>query len=292
MKKYSETTRAAIAFLFVLMILPSSLLSQSIWQKPSDKGSVRLEILKPSIESFYGDLNTRLLNMVTYLGFRFPLDKDVYIIAQIPFSNVDHEQVYIGYYYYGWSGRRNVRSTSIGNPYLGFDFGKTRDIVTASVGTYVPIRSGTHTKALLSGQRIDQDRAESFGIESLYLTGKLYRNIWISSNNLVRLGIGPSLEIPWGDSYGSRAMESYLHYDAQVWMESKVITIGTGLSGFLWLTADNFDLGDHTQHQFGFSACINTGRVYPGLHFRVPLDRNLGIYLNYVYGINLTVQLK
>jgi hypothetical protein len=274
------------------MILPSSLFSQSIWQKPSDKGSIQLEILKPSFESLYGDINTRLLNMVIYLDFRTRLDKGLYLVTQIPFSNVDYEEIYIGYYYYGWSGRRNVKSSSIGNPYLGFDFGETRDQVTASVGIYLPFTSRTHSTALLSGQMIDQDRAESFGIESLYLAGKLYRNIWISSQKLIRLGFGPSLEWPVAEAREYRPPELYVHYHAQLWMESKAFAIGTGLSGFLWLTSDDFDLGNDTSHQFGFSTCINTGRVYPGLHFRIPLDENLSVSLNYVYGINLTVQLE
>jgi hypothetical protein len=290
MKKYPETTRAAIVVLLILIILPSSLFSQSIWQKPSDEGSVRLEILKPSFEYFYGNLNTRLLNMVTYLDFRTRLDKGLYLVTQIPFSNVDCEQICI--VYNGRSVKKNVKSSSIGNPYVGFDFGETRDTITSSVGIYFPFTSETHTTAVLSGQISDQDRAESFGIESLYIIGKLYRNIWISSQKLVRLGIGPSLEIPCVDDSGNRELELYAHYDAQVWMESKVITIGTGLSGFFWLTPDHFDLEDNTLHQFGFSACINTGRVYPGLHFRIPLDENLSVYLNYVYGINLTVQLE
>ncbi len=292
MKKYPEAMRAAIVFLLVLMILPSSLLSQSIWQKPSDKGSIQLEILKPSFESLYGDVNTGLLNMVIYLDFRARLDKGLYLVTQIPFSNVDYEYSYIGTYYYGWSGKRSVRSISIGNPYVGFDFGDTRDQVTASVGTYLPFTSRTHSTALLSGRMIDQDRAESFGIESLYLAGKLYRNIWISSNNLIRLGIGPSLEIPSENTYDNRELELYFHYDAQVWMESKAFAIGTGLSGFLWLTSDDFDLKNDTSHQLGFSSYINTGRVYPGLHFRIPLDESLSASLNYVYGINLTVQLE
>jgi hypothetical protein len=57
--------------------------------------------------------------------------------------------------------------------------------------------------------------------------------------------------------------------------------VGEGTSNF----------SERSVHQLGLNAIIGKGRVKPGVHLRLPLDKDLQNSLDFVLGLNLGIQL-
>ena len=286
MKLLKKCPRGLTWFVPLIFLCSAPLMAQSIWLTSDQKSSVSLEIIKPSFENYSGEIDTKLLNMVTFLSIKNHFQKDIAFVAEIPFANTNIEETYL---YYAGGFTRETKSTTIGNPYLGLEIGDRNNHFTGNIGIRLPFTSMTETDAAAMGIITDPDRAEAFGMKSAYLIMEARSYLSLSNSNWLRLGAGPSFEIPTEGQ--NREVESYVHYYAQLLLSTEPLSVITGFSGFMNATASDWELSKMTIHQFGVTAAYNIGRFSPGFHIRVPLDKDLGDALNYVYGINITVSL-
>ncbi len=273
------------AIMFFLYSTP--LIAQSIWLASDQKSSASLEIIKPSFENYSSEIDTKLLNMVTFLSVINHFQKDIAFVVEIPFANTNIEETYL---YYAGRSTRETKSTTAGNPYLGLEIGDRNNHFTGNIGIRLPFTSVKEMDAAAMGIVTDPDRAEAFGMRSAYLIMEARAYLSLSNSNWLRLGAGPSFEIPTEGQ--NREVESYVHYYAQLLLSTEPLSVITGFSGFMYATASDWELSKMTLHQFGVTIAYNIGRFRPGFHIRVPLDKDLGDALNYAYGINATIHIN
>ena len=84
--------------------------------------------------------------------------------------------------------------------------------------------------------------------------------------------------------------ELYLRYFSQIWMEAGNMTMVAGLTGFMWITGDDFDFSEMTLHHINLAGFYQFGIFRPGLFFIAPLDRNITYVKDYTYGFSLTFE--
>jgi hypothetical protein len=101
----------------------------------------------------------------------------------------------------------------------------------------------------------------------------------------IRLRGGPSIIIFPGAGGGDGFLPLTVDYGLQGGYESGRFRAGAGYTGRV------YGLGLMV-HQLGFNANVGLGRIRPGVHFRMPLDKESKEDLNYVLGLNLGVHLQ
>jgi len=111
------------------------------------------------------------------------------------------------------------------------------------------------------------------------------------SGFVFRLRGGPSPLINTNKDEFEDGTELFIGYSAQVGYESEAVSVLGGFTGRANLTESNSDFGDRSAHQIGFNTSVGLGKIKPGVHFRLPLDKSLKDALDFVFGLNLGVQL-
>ena len=86
MKLLKKCPRGLTWFVPLIFLCSAPLMAQSIWLTSDQKSSVSLEIIKPSFENYSGEIDTKLLNMVTFLSIKNHFQKDIAFVAEIPFA--------------------------------------------------------------------------------------------------------------------------------------------------------------------------------------------------------------
>ncbi len=266
----------SVATLLVTTFLTSSLSAQSLWLDPSHERTIWLEVLKPVFE---GDDNTTFTSSAFFFTLRLPIGKNVLFVGELPLAHAGIE-----------SGFGSDRSeNAIGNPYFGLQTGGEAAPYFGEFGVRAPIASEEDASASFIGIFSDIDREEAFIPDLLLITGILNHRYQARSGFLVRLRGGIHVWIPTesgGDS------EAWLVYSGQAGYASEQFSIEGGFTGRYSLTAGTGDFGGRTLHQFGFVARIGLGNVRPGVHMRLPLDQDLSDVLDFVFGLNVAIELQ
>jgi hypothetical protein len=270
---------AGLAGLLCLGVFPALAPAQSIWLTPPREPVFSLEALKPS---FKGANNLTWTTSVFFLSFRVPASEKALFVAEVPFVHSGLKSNAFG------SGST---SNLLGNPYIGFELGKTGHPVFGELGVRLPLAKGFGGGGFADGVGLytDFDRFEAFFIEVASITGMLNYRHKAPSGVAVRLRGGPIYTFSTGQNPDS---ETYLGYSAQVWHESRRVHVGGGLTGRMVLSGGPGSLGERTIHQLGVFANFPAGKVQPGVHIRLPLDEELSNDLNLVFGVNLGITLR
>lgn len=104
------------------------------------------------------------------------------------------------------------------------------------------------------------------------------------------LSVGPTLWFYTGDTF-DHDFNLLLDYAGRFGYQGQKVTILAGITGRLLVTEEGLDLGERSFHQLGISASMNMGRVRPGAHPRFPIDDDLNEVIDFVFGLNLAVDL-
>jgi len=228
--------------------------------------------LKPEFE---GDDDTDFLTSTIVLGGRFPISQTITGEAELPFSRygIDNEFV-------------DRSSSAVGNPYLGVRM-RSRSVLSR-VGVRIPIAPEDEPTALSSGRLTDYDRFEAFLSNTLAVNASVTGQTRLSDQAILQFGGGPVLLVSTEDSGGDDA-EVYAQYFLLGVFAGRTVAVKAGFTGRAILTESDLDFGERSIHQFGLGAALNTGTVRPGLHLRIPLDKDLREDIDYVAGLNVTV---
>lgn len=260
------------------IIVPATAPAQSLWLDPSSDKLLALEILKPS---FKGEENVSFPTAAYFLSYRTPLSENVRFVGELPFAHGD-----FGREANFFSFRIGPGST-FGNPYFGLELQRADSPLFAEIGMRAPLASDSQIQAVTTGFSADFDRMEAFVPNTVPFTGMLNFRQKSASGLTLRLRGGPSflLGTKGGDS------EWLLGYSAQVGYETQPFSVNAGLTGRANLSGEG-DYGERSIHQLGLSANLGLGQFRPGVHFRMPLDKDTKEGLDYVVGVNLGIQLE
>ncbi len=258
--------------------------AQPIWLTQTEGNFVSIEVLKPNYE---GGRGLSFITSATFITGRFSVGENVAFVGELPlvysksnFTNFDFT-----------TGELIVTEgteteTMVGNPYVGLEFRRPGANNYFELGVRLPIAPDDKFVAPQIGEDADFDRFEAFLTDFIPISGRLNYQKKNASNVVLRLRGGATVFVPTNEG----DTEMFFDYGGQVEFEIQKISIIGGITGRMFVTEDELDLGERTAHQFGASASLNLGTVSPGIHLRIPIDDEFDA--DYILGLNVVIQKK
>ncbi len=271
LRKITKLMPLVCVAIFLSMPIPAN--AQNYWLHPEKGKNITLEASKISFDR---DAEFDFLTSVWFLSLHYQIIPTFTFVAEIPFSNFGAE---------GYEGK-----TMIGNPLLGFRLSMANTGPVLNMGVRMPLAQDDKWDAVWVGIYGSFDRFEAFlpDVASVYLSGGYHYEI--PSGLIFECALGPNLMMPTEDE-GTES-ELYIDYNAEIWYYREQGGVGFGFSGRLLATEADLDFGERTVHQLGLAGKIALGNILPGFQIRLPLDAELGDYIDVVYGLNVTMRLK
>ncbi|RMF59116.1 MAG: hypothetical protein D6743_16735, partial [Calditrichaeota bacterium] len=243
--------------------------SQSFWDVPDSRFSLRVEALKPL---FDGDTNTSFSTGVLFFSVRLPLTRSFVLVGDLP---VGHR---------GYQDDFGVLQgqTAKGNPYLGIEVGGVGRNWWGEVGirpTGIP-----EDRFLVErvGEGVDLDRFEGFVLSSATFVSRVDHLHRLGPRLNIRARAGVSAVFIGYDDSGITQL--FFDYGVQGEYDAQRYRIILGFLGRLLTNQNDPDL-----HQFGISAAYKLGFFEPGATFLVPLGPANG-FVDSVFGLSMTVR--
>lgn len=272
--------RAAFAALVILPLgLPAALSAQTAWWDVSRDRLVWFEVLRPEFE---GPNDLRFTSSAWFAGGRAAVSDDLTLVAEVP--------VAYGRFKSGVAlepGEEVDRST-VGNPYLGLEWGRNGSPAWLEAGVRAPLASSGPNLGTEVGIFSDfVHRAEAFVVDAVPVTvmgNYLYRH---DSGLFLRGRAGPAVWIAVDDRDETELLASYM---GQVGYDFGRATLQGAYMGRALLTESDLSFREATFNQVGLAATAKLGRLQPAMQFRVPLDDDLGT--DFVAGFGLAVMLR
>jgi hypothetical protein len=256
--------------LYGAVALGLALASPASAQSPYlDRGrdrTVLLEVLKPSFDVEDGpDFPTS----TWFLGARLPAASQTRVVLELPWAIYEEE---------------DFSAATIGNPYLGLEYGAAHSGPFGEFGLRPPLASSEDdVVASLSGILSDVDRWEAFWPDVIPVTAACNYRHEDPAGLRLRGRLGGSLWIP---EHGGD-VELFALFGGWAGYESRMVRVGGGWSGRALLT-DEGVFGDQTlHHQLSAAVDVGSGRFRPGAHLRLPLNSDLSDTVSLAYGISL-----
>lgn len=185
----------------------------------------------------------------------------------------------------------------MGNPYLGVEFGHRQGTrFMGELGIRPPWGKegeppGLGRAAMRMGLRMEfTERFDAFLRNTFALTGAVSYFYENEEGFGLRLRGRPSALFFEDDDN-----ELWITYSAQGWYNVRRWQVGGGLSGLLIAVTDpdfDLDLSERLWHQVGIGAIGHFSHVQPGVHFRVPVDKDLRDATDFTIGLSLTVPFR
>ena len=119
------------------------------------------------------------------------------------------------------------------------------------------------------------------------ITGALNYRHRSNSGVVVRLRAGPSFWI----GQDGRDSEVLINYSGQVGYEVPKISLLGGITGRAIATEESLIGGGRTLHQLGAAVALGLGRLWPGMHVRIPVGSTMNQVLDFVVGFNVAIEI-
>ncbi len=255
----------------LLVVLSPALFGQSLWVSQHTDKAVALELMKPN---FDGDGGISASSGVGFVSLRLPVAPTVVFVGELPFAHAGSE---IG----------DVSDNAVGNPYLGVEFHPPGSSVFWDLGVRAPV-APENNSALFIGVLTDQQRWEAFLPNVATVKGAFNFRHRAPTGLVTRLRAGPNIWIPTEEGPEVEVVGSY---SWQVGYEAAQVSVLGGLTGQAIITEGDMDLGERTTHQAGAIVTFVAGNVRPGVFFQLPLDEDLRDTVDYVFGLNVSIEL-
>jgi hypothetical protein len=261
--------------LAIVMLVGASAPAQSLWQNRRVDNAVSLDISKGYFSRYNSHPGFDLLTATYELGARIRLAEQVHFVGEFLFTNVGYDE-----------GSVDGDGVAVGNPYLGIEAGLGESGGFLEAGLRLPVVEEDKDDQTFYHVLVDWDRSEA-SLPHHLPWGVWYNKVFTDrAGNSLRMRLGPSIWVPTEDGVET---EVIIDYALQVIVPQGDLTVGVAFTGWCVVTVVGPDFGERTIHQLAVRGEHRFGRVYPHLFLRVPLDTHLGTFVNYVYGLGLTV---
>ncbi len=268
----------AIGMGILLAVLPVTVAAQSIWTGPDAPQGFSVEWLRPE----FADLeDVSFISSALYVSGRLDVRENLSLVADVPFAYFDADLAPGG----------SVSDVAVGNPYLGLELSFADRPFWAEAGVRVPLTPDNEA-ATFPGVYSDFDRCEAFTPDVLSVMAMGNYRLEDPSGFSVRLRVGPALWVNTNPDAFEDDLELYALYSAQGWYDASRARFGAGLTGRFFVTEKDLNLSERTVHHLGLALVGKFPGVYPGLHFRLPLDEDLPDILDFAVGLSVTVPVR
>ncbi|MGD2122139.1 MAG: hypothetical protein PVJ76_10370 [Gemmatimonadota bacterium] len=262
--------------LLAIPILPQDLDGQSLWDLPSYRKSVALEISKPVMD-YYDDLSA--LSSGIFLSVTWPLNESTRFSGELPMA---------------YAGRAEAQASetglAVGNPYLGLDIGKEESDLFWRFGVRLPLAPEDTEAARMVGMMSDYiSRWGTFWEDILTVAGTgTYRHRTEDGFLILAKG-GVDVVIPTNGGGGDSDLFGV--YGGQAGYEDDTWSATGGIMGRAFLSGSGGSIADRTIHEFGARIGYQAASVQPSLFLRIPLDEGVRDGTDFVIGLGLRAAL-
>ncbi len=284
-------SRLFLCFVFLLSITLlgiDSSLAQTGWWYPESGSALMLEIQKPHYNSEW-DPNRGVLNTVGFVGGRHYLSRNLILIWEVPFVNLDVREENRPYYWecssytcYFWYERDQF---SIGNPLIGLEqpFGNGGFFGSADIR--LPLTSESDWPANALGMTTSFDRFEAF-----------FPKVYTISTDFGWREVDPKTALNAQFTLGTSAARSteggdelHADYSLFVGFTAGKIACGSFTGGRFLLSGNGGNASDRLVTYGGLVARFKLGAFEPGVQWRINIDEDLRQGIDYAFGMNLAV---
>ena len=280
MKRYLWVS-VLVSLLLFLVAVPS-LNAQAIWTHQTTDRGVALEALKPTFTNNEGvEFTTSALFFSGYTRF----GDHFRVIGELPIVHYGTEPEK------DEPGAGEISETAVANPYLGFQYQSTERRFIADFGVRLPLIAEEKTFARQAGMYSDLDRWDAFLPKMLGFIGTGQYRYKFENGLYTGIRGGGSFLVNTKKEQGEDASEFYLLYGLFAGYDAERFNINGNFSGRYLTTSDQEGFGENSLHLLGISASYKAGKIWPGLQFKLPLDKDLSDVLDFVVGLQLAVNI-
>lgn len=246
--------------------------AQTVWADgPGLESEVGIELMIPSFDDLFG---TEFPSSALLLHVRAPIGRAISLNGELPVSHL--------------SADGGTSETDIGNIYLGLRFHGVSPGLDFDIGGRIPT-APSDGSGLVTGMLLENYSLGTYMPKTVSLNSSA-NYFWQGESGLIiKTGGGPDVLIPTGDLSGDA--ELFVNYYGQILYGSDSFSIGGGMTGLLIVTESNLSFGDRTIHDLGILGSYHFDSTSLGGYLRVPLDDDINDYLNFVFGLNLSITL-
>jgi hypothetical protein len=257
-----------MALITATAVVPSAL-AQSLWM-PRDHGSAGMfELLKP----VYDDIDEEFPTFSSFIGLRSKPKDKISVVAEASLARLGFE---------------GTSSFSLGNIYLGVEYGKSAGPWFGEFGVRVPTSSESEIEARLTGFLSDLVRQEAWLSKTVTFQGAVNLRRVMANGLYYRLRLSPSIVASTQDTGGDN-VELFAIYSGQLGMEAPSVRAGVGLIARTWITESDLEgFSGRTQTQLDAHVDFCSGALRPGIDVKTLLDDELNNIVPVTVGVSLS----
>lgn len=254
-----------------LTLLAAPVAAQSYWMDAGND-QFSFEVLRPMLAE--DELTTTSLAL--FAAGTFTVRENLAVAFDLPFVRVRHDIT------------EGESSSSIGNPYVGVEWGLPQFGLQVTGGARLPVAQFEFDRLLgqAFGVLSTVDRMEAFTPETaaLLTSAHLTRSLAPAVHVSARLGMNMALYTEAED--GDDSSDLFTLYGAQGWYETGAVRVGGGFLGRLLLTGEEgSSFGDNSLHEAGLWLDYAVGPTRTGINLRMPLDDQMSDIMDFTVGL-------
>jgi hypothetical protein len=259
---------AGLALIMATAVAPPAL-AQSLWMPRDHESAGMFELLKP----VFDDIDEEFPTFSSFVGLRSKPKDKISIVAEASFARLGFE---------------GTSSFSLGNVYLGVEYGKSAGPWFGEFGVRVPTSSEGEIEARLAGFLSDLVRQEAWLSKTVTFQGAVNLRRAMHSGLYYRLRLSPSVVASTEDTGGDN-VELFAIYSGQLGMEAPSVRAGVGLIARTWITESDLEgFSGRTQTQLDAHVDFCSGALRPGIDVKTLLDDELNNIVPVTVGVSLS----
>lgn len=266
--------------LAVLSLLPIVLQAQTEWIRHGDHVSVGAEVFFPS----FNTLNyTETTGFVAIASGRILIPGGSVLVLELPF--MQSKQTYSSPFV---PSSLSSSKSSIGNPYLGMEFGTGTAFF--AFGVRLPVISVENVSAAAAAFPADFLHIERYSPKTVAIQLNYNVNPTVADIVLLHFLVGPMFWFPTGNSNGK--MEIFADYQIGAGVDLAPVRVAIGITGRMILSEENILPGQRTAHMLQIEAGTQFGPLHPGIFYRKPLGQEeYSDFVKSIFGGTISVEL-
>jgi hypothetical protein len=264
------TIPAVMAIAFIVggaLTRPAS--AQSLWMPRDHASAGMFELLKP----VFDDIDEELPTFSSFVGLRSKPKDKISIVAEASLARLGFE---------------DISSFSLGNVYLGLEYGPSSGPWFGEFGVRLPTSSDGEVEARLTGFLSDLVRQEAWLSKTVTFQGAVNLRRATSNGLYYRLRLSPTLVVATENTGGDNS-ELFAIYSGQLGMEMPSVRAGVGLIARTWITESDLEgFSERTQTQLDAHVDFCSGSLRPGIEVKTLLDDELNDIVPVTVGVSLS----
>jgi hypothetical protein len=256
---------------------------------PKDTAQIDFQFMHPNLKE---DIGISTLSGIYDLSLNIPISKRTNFNISLPYIVMSYEYSYT---FFNTRYHYHYKENSIGNIYLGVqttpkDTLKKGSGKTLSFGLFLPTIAEDKFDLFILGIYTDLHQLQKYIPNTLTIWGNIAYHKKELNQLFYGYEVGPNIYLPTKDD-GSQT-EIYFHYGITGGVQIPNLAFLAELLGIVILTEDIDEFRDRFSHSFILGMQWSTGRIRPGIFYKLYLEEEQSDTISGVLGIKVAALLQ